>query len=76
MKINIEEGNIVRHDDDSETPWFVVHIDEDDKPKNLLTPDSRLVWIRKMGRHGKAFINLPKWEAQDVITTMNRLWIA
>ena len=77
MKINIQEGTIVRYDDDTETPWVVVHVDTN-PPENMLSNSgaSTLVWIRKLGRQGKTFINLPKWEAQDVITTMNRLWVA
>lgn len=60
MNIEIQEGNIVRYDDDTETPWLVVHIDAS-SPENMLSNSagSTLVWIRKLGRNGKTFVNLP-----------------
>lgn len=45
--VDIREGTIVRYDDDAETPWLVVYIDDGDSVLN--TPiSSKLVWIRKM----------------------------
>lgn len=77
MKINIQEATIVRLDDDKETPWLVIHIDENSAENMLSNSEAAtLVWIRKMGRSGKTFVNLPKWEAHNDIVTMNRLWIA
>lgn len=77
MQINIQEGNIVRLDDDKDTPWLVVHIDENSVENMLSNSEAAtLVWIRKMGRQGKLFVNLPKWEVQNEIVTMNHLWIA
>jgi hypothetical protein len=73
--IDIKEGSIVRLDDDEETPWLVVHIDEEDI---LVRPpaSSRKVWIRKMIRIGKDIRSLPAWDIQDIIVSTNRLWVA
>lgn len=73
--VDIREGTIVRYDDDTETPWLVVHIDDNDNP--FITPvASRKVWIRKMAKVGRDIQNLPAWDTQDIVTTINRLWVA
>lgn len=73
--VDIREGTIVRYDDDTETPWLVVHIDDNDG--SLIKPaTSRKVWIRKMTKVGRDIQNVPAWDTQDIVTTINRLWVA
>lgn len=73
--VDIREGTIVRYDDDIETPWLVVYIDDNDS--SFITPvQSRKVWIRKMAKVGRNIQNVPSWDAQDIVTSMNRLWVA
>lgn len=73
--VDIREGTIVRYDDDAETPWLVVYIDDGDSVLN--TPiSSKLVWIRKMTKVGRHIRSVPSYEAQDIIVSMNRLWVA
>lgn len=73
--VEIKEGSIVRLDDDEETPWLVVHIDEEDILVRT-NASSRKVWIRKMIRIGKDIRSLPAWDTQDIIVSTNRLWVA